>query len=263
MRGEDFLPPPGADLGDGCGALDPVAELAEVFVEENEHRDRLELPLVQIALHDVVVLVAEEDPHVELSALLREAPQHWKLRDHVAAPILGEDDDLHRARQRAERGDILFGEVQTLLVLLKALAVPRHLRLEGLVGQSLVEAGAIDRHEHGLLRCSHHGTTERNAPSGVKIPASGSFSPSLPCVPRQPCRASRALVRSAAWLPWSRPSRSASGSPSLRRSAPRCPPTAPVASNSPGCGRIGARACLSRRSVALGHLPSRPRASRV
>src|SRR6058998_765349 len=86
---EDLFPPSRAHLGDRSGPLDPVPELAEILVKEHENGYRLELPLVQVALHDVVVLIAEKDPHVELSAVLREASEHREIRAHVAAPVLG------------------------------------------------------------------------------------------------------------------------------------------------------------------------------
>src|SRR5947209_2556576 len=123
MRLEDLLSALGADLRDRGRALDPMSELPEVLIEEHKNRDRLELPLVQIALHDVVVLISEKDPHVELSAVLREPSQHGEVRDDVAAPVLREDDDLHRPRQRAEGADIVPVELDALLVLFEALPV--------------------------------------------------------------------------------------------------------------------------------------------
>src|SRR5437879_11289070 len=122
MRLEDLLSALGADLRDRGRALDPMSELPEVLIEEHKNRDRLELPLVQIALHDVVVLIAEKDPHVELSAVLREASEHREIRDHVAAPVLGEDQDLHRAWERAECGEIFLAQSHALFVLFEPLA---------------------------------------------------------------------------------------------------------------------------------------------
>ena len=123
-----------------------MPELAEILIEEHKDGDRLELTLVQVALHDVVVLIAEEDAHVQRSALPCEPSQHGKVRDHIAAPVFREHDDLDRARQRAECGDILFAELHTLLVLLKALAIARHLGFICLVRQPLVEPSAIYGH---------------------------------------------------------------------------------------------------------------------
>src|ERR1700737_2980416 len=171
MRLEDLVSALGPHLGDRRRALDPMSELPEVLIEEHEDRDRLELPLVQIALHDVVVLISEKDPYVELSAVLRESSQPREVRDHIAPPALREHDDLHRPRQRAKRSDIVLAQVDAPFVLFKALAVPRHLRLVCLVRQPLVEASPIDRHRNSLPRCPDDGITGKNASGRPKIPA--------------------------------------------------------------------------------------------
>jgi len=149
--GVDLLALLGAVLGHSGRPLDEDPELVEGVVEEREHRDRLVLPLIQVRLHEVLVLIAQEDAHVERAALLRDHPEDGKIRDHVAAPVLGQREHMDRSIDRPERLEVLGGDLDAGLVRLDPVAVPGHLVLERGIGQAGREAGSVDRRHLALL----------------------------------------------------------------------------------------------------------------
>src|SRR6267143_7258620 len=97
-----------------------MPELAEGLVEKDEHGYRLVLTLVQIALHDVVVLVPQEHANVEPATLLREPTQDRQVRDHVPAPVLRQHDDVEWTRKTPKGGHVLRPQLNTTLVLFHA-----------------------------------------------------------------------------------------------------------------------------------------------
>src|SRR5207247_9872634 len=97
-------------------------------------------------LHEVVVLVPREHAQIELPAGLGKAADHRQVRDDVATPVLGEDQDTQGTRQVAESGDVVRAKLDAALVLLEALAVPRHLGLVALVRVRALAALAINAH---------------------------------------------------------------------------------------------------------------------
>src|SRR5439155_17406032 len=166
--GEDLATSLRAQVRDRCRPLDPVAELAEVVVVEDDDRDRLERALVEPALHQVVVLVAQEHADVELPARLREPADDRKVRDDVAAPVLGEDNDMERAWKLLEGGDVVRAQLDAPLVLLETLAVAGHLPLVGVEREPLREARTI--HGHSGLPAVHAGTARHNARAAGVLP---------------------------------------------------------------------------------------------
>src|SRR6185503_5015154 len=146
MRREDLLALGGTPLGDGRGPLDPVTELTEVLVEEHEHRDRLVFALIEPALHEVQVLIAVEDPHVQRRHLFVEPAEDRQIGHDIATPVLSEDEDAKLLWQRLEGAHRLRVEHDPAFVLRKALLVARHRRLELVVRDALVPARTVNCH---------------------------------------------------------------------------------------------------------------------
>ena len=81
-------------LGDLGRALDEAGDLLHVLVEEHEHRDRPEDPAVQVLVHEVRVLVAEEHAHLDVRSALDHPREHREVGQGVPAPVLGDDEDV-------------------------------------------------------------------------------------------------------------------------------------------------------------------------
>src|SRR5579859_4482021 len=77
----------GAALRDTVGPFDEVAEFAERFVEEREDGYRTELSPVQVQVHQIEMLIAQEYPHVEVAAVLGQATEDGQIVNDIAAPI--------------------------------------------------------------------------------------------------------------------------------------------------------------------------------
>src|SRR5207248_11187588 len=109
-----------------------------------------------------------EDSDVKLPALLCELAQDRKICNHVAAPVLREHDHVNGTWQLAERGEVGRADGNAAFVLLEAVAVAGHLFLERLVGETLGEAGTVDR--HGRLPSAADGYISQNTPAAPVLP---------------------------------------------------------------------------------------------
>jgi len=102
--------------------------------------------VLQELLHQVIVLVAQEDARLELPAFLRQFRQDREVGDHVATPVLGQHQHVPRLRYVAKEIHVCWINSGRLLALVQAVLVLRHRGDELLVGHALFEAFA--RHSH-------------------------------------------------------------------------------------------------------------------
>src|SRR5207245_554655 len=79
--------------GGGVAALDPAADLVPARVEEDDDRDRTEA-VVEVAVGDVEVLVAQEDPQLRPRDRLDDPRDQRGVAVDVAAPVLGEHEHV-------------------------------------------------------------------------------------------------------------------------------------------------------------------------
>jgi GNAT superfamily N-acetyltransferase len=74
-----------------------VADLLQVLVHEDEGRHRAVDTLVEVAVHDIEVLLALDDAQVDVRALLGDLGHDRDVVEGVAAGVEGEHEDLQRA----------------------------------------------------------------------------------------------------------------------------------------------------------------------
>src|SRR5262249_39311121 len=126
----DCLTLQATSLGHACRSLDETANFMELLIKKDQHRDRAKLTLIEVLIHDVKVLVAQEDAQVELAALLGNAAKNGQVVDNVAAPVLGQHQYVERVRQGFERPQIGRGSRTRGFLSVKTLRVTRHLSPE-------------------------------------------------------------------------------------------------------------------------------------
>src|SRR6266478_2874526 len=81
-------------LGHLGRALQQAGDFAHVLVEEREDRYGAEHALVQVLIHQVGVLVAQEHAGLDARVALDELEQHRDVVERVTAPVLGDDHAL-------------------------------------------------------------------------------------------------------------------------------------------------------------------------
>src|SRR3990172_4409092 len=115
------------ELGDHWRPLDESGELIHIFVEEREDRDRAIDPLVQVLIHEVRVLIAQEDPHLDVGKSIHELRHHRNILERIPAPVFREYQDFERFPKPPPRLAILGADLDFLKKLEEALFVRRHL----------------------------------------------------------------------------------------------------------------------------------------
>ena len=93
-----------------------MAEFVKCGVKEDKNRNRAKLTLFQILIHNVQVLVAQENAHIHFAALSREPTEHRQIVDDIAAPIFGKRQHMDRLRQLLKKGQIVRGKFERLLI---------------------------------------------------------------------------------------------------------------------------------------------------
>src|SRR3989337_2326025 len=115
--------------------LQQSGDLVHVLVEEREDRDGAEHAFVEVLVHQVGVLVAQEYAGLDARVALDQLEEHGDVVERVAAPVLGDDHTLELLAERLER----------FLVLGLDLDLPEELHERVLVGAHLIEV-LLDRH---------------------------------------------------------------------------------------------------------------------
>ncbi len=132
-----------------------------VLVVEHDRRDRFELPLVEELGHDVLVLVALEEPQLHACAL-GDLRDHGQAAPHVRAPVLAEHEGLHAVfidELLHRREVVVVGLVLVVVLLELVLALLDRVHPRGEIGQARSEALGRDnggRAGH-RVRCSSLG----------------------------------------------------------------------------------------------------------
>src|SRR5919109_1148495 len=114
----------------------------EVRVEEPKGRDGLALATEQVAMHEVVMLVAREDTQLNLGVQRRDARHHRQVVIDIRAPVLADgqhvnilSNPLEERLFRIRDLDLFIFRLKEILVFLDAphVLVPRHPLLEALL----------------------------------------------------------------------------------------------------------------------------------
>src|SRR5258705_613341 len=130
-------------LGLDGRALDEARHLVHVLVEEGEDGNGAVQALVEVLVHQLLVLVAEEDPHLDVGIALHHLGQHRHVVERVPAPVLGDHEHVQLLAVLVERplvGGVDLDGVEELdeLVLvrphLREVLLDRHALLELLLG---------------------------------------------------------------------------------------------------------------------------------
>src|SRR6266540_2786007 len=129
------------DLGGGAvGPFDPAPDLVPVLVEEHDDRDGA-VAVVQEAVRQVEVLIAEEHAQLAVRHRLTDVREQRRVAVDISAPVLGEHQGVLDLADAAEELPLLLGQDRLGIVVLGAgpgvahlghVVLPRHARGEAL-----------------------------------------------------------------------------------------------------------------------------------
>ena len=72
----------------------PPPTFDELFVQQQDHRNRPAAPVGQVRIHEVEILVPGQHPQIELGNFLGEPCEHREQIDGVSAPVLAEGEQV-------------------------------------------------------------------------------------------------------------------------------------------------------------------------
>src|SRR5215468_91095 len=107
--------------------LEEPGDLVKAVVEEREHGNGAELSLVQVLIHEVGVLVAEEHAELDIGIAFHQLEEHGHVVQGVPAPVLGDDHGLELLAQAGERRLVLRFDLDLREELHERLFVGAHL----------------------------------------------------------------------------------------------------------------------------------------
>src|SRR5215468_290630 len=120
--------------------LEEPGDLVEALVEESEHGDGAELALVQVLVHEIGILVAEEHAELDIGIALDQLEEHGHVVQRVPAPVLGDDHGLELLAQAREGGLVVGLDLDLGKEFQERLLVRAHLIQVLLHGHSLRES---------------------------------------------------------------------------------------------------------------------------
>src|SRR5262245_37270887 len=112
----------------GGRPLDEAGDLLHVLVEEREHRDGPVHALIEVLVHQLLVLVAEEDAQVDVGIALDHLGEHGDVVESVTAPVLGDDEHVELLAVLVEGLLVLGRDLDRLEELDELVLVRPHLR---------------------------------------------------------------------------------------------------------------------------------------